>query len=119
MNDISVFGSTGYIGNTFCEKYPDKITRIDRNSKDFDTNQSLYFISTTTNQNVFKDIHIDIDTNLNLFVIFYLNVKIEISFLILSVPDLFMAMILLTIKNGIVVIQQDFILLQNELLNNF
>ncbi len=68
MNDISVFGSTGYIGNTFCEKYPDKITRIDRNSKDFDTNQSLYFISTTTNQNVFKDIHIDIDTNLSLFV---------------------------------------------------
>ena len=62
MNDISVFGSTGYIGNTFCEKYPDKITRIDRNSKDFDTNQSLYFISTTTNQNVFKDLQVDIDT---------------------------------------------------------
>lgn len=67
MNDISVFGSTGYIGSTFCEMYYDKVVRIPREDKTFNTNQNLYFISTTTNQNVFNDVHIDIDTNLSLF----------------------------------------------------
>tara|TARA_B100000035_G_scaffold315205_1_gene334418 strand:- start:2120 stop:2947 length:828 start_codon:yes stop_codon:yes gene_type:complete len=68
MNDISVFGSTGYIGSTFCRMYPDKITPVPREEKNFSTNQALYFISTTTNQSVFKDLHVDIDTNLSLFI---------------------------------------------------
>ena len=67
MNDISVFGSTGYIGSTFCEMYYDKVVRVPREDKTFNTNQNLYFISTTTNQNVFNNIHVDIDTNLSLF----------------------------------------------------
>lgn len=68
MNDISVFGSTGYIGSTFCRMYPDKITPVPREKKNFSTDQALYFISTTTNQSVFKDLHVDIDTNLSLFI---------------------------------------------------
>ncbi len=68
MSDISVFGSTGYIGNTFCTMYSDKITKVPREEKIFSTNQALYFISTTTNQSVFKDLHVDIDTNLSLFI---------------------------------------------------
>ena len=68
MNDISVFGSTGYIGSTFCRMYPDKITPVPREEKNFSTDQALYFISTTTNQSVFKDLHVDIDTNLSLFI---------------------------------------------------
>ena len=68
MNDISVFGSTGYIGSTFCRMYPDNITPVPREEKNFSTDQALYFISTTTNQSVFKDLHVDIDTNLSLFI---------------------------------------------------
>ena len=68
MSNLSVFGSTGYIGNTFCELFPDKIVRIPREDRNFDSKEVLYFISTTTNQNIFKDLHVDIDTNLSLFV---------------------------------------------------
>ncbi len=68
MNKISVFGGTGFIGGTFCNLYPEDVVLIPKNNKDFQTNQVLYFISTTTNQNVFNDLHIDIDTNLSFFV---------------------------------------------------
>ena len=68
MSNLSVFGSTGYIGNTFCELFPDRIVRVPREDRNFDSKDVLYFISTTTNQNVFKDLHVDIDTNLSLFV---------------------------------------------------
>jgi len=68
MSNLSVFGSTGYIGNTFCELFPDRIAKIPREDRNFDSKDVLYFISTTTNQNVFKDLHVDIDTNLSLFV---------------------------------------------------
>lgn len=68
MTNLSVFGGTGYIGNTFCKMYPDKVNIIPRNDRNFFTDEVLYFISTTTNQNVFDDLHLDIDTNLSLFV---------------------------------------------------
>ena len=68
MTKISVFGGTGYIGGNFCKMYPNKTVLVARDEKDFDTKEVLYFISTTTNQNVFKDLHIDIDTNLSLFI---------------------------------------------------
>lgn len=68
MNKISVFGGTGFIGGTFCSLYPEDVILIPKESRNFDTQQVLYFISTTTNQNVFEDLHIDIDTNLKLFV---------------------------------------------------
>ena len=68
MNKISIFGGTGYIGSKFCELYPDKIVLVPREEREFHTNEVLYLISTTTNQSVFKDLHVDIDTNLSLFV---------------------------------------------------
>jgi nucleoside-diphosphate-sugar epimerase len=75
MNKISVFGGTGFIGGTFCNLYSEDILLVPRQDKNFETNQVLYFVSTTTNQNVFKDLHIDIDTNLSLFVDILNNCK--------------------------------------------
>jgi nucleoside-diphosphate-sugar epimerase len=74
---ISVFGGTGFIGNVFCRLYPKDTIIIPRESKDFNTKEVLYFISTTTNQSVFSDLHVDIDTNLKLFVDFLSNCKNE------------------------------------------
>lgn len=68
MNKITVFGGTGFIGQKFCKLYSEEVILIPRNSKDIETNEILYFISTTTNQNVFSNLHIDIDTNLSFFV---------------------------------------------------
>lgn len=68
MNKISVFGGTGFIGGTFHRLYSEDVVLVPRESKEFETNEVLYFISTTTNQSVFSDLHIDIDTNLSLFV---------------------------------------------------
>lgn len=65
MINLSVFGSTGYIGSNYCRMYPDQIF-IPRDSRKPQSSDILYFISTTTNQNVFKDLQIDIDTNLKI-----------------------------------------------------
>lgn len=66
MNKISVYGSTGFIGEAFCNLYPDEVVEIPRNSRPPITKNILYFISTTTNYNVYEDLHIDINTNLNI-----------------------------------------------------
>ena len=66
MNNLSVFGGTGFIGGKFCQLYPDKVTLVPRDGRNSPTKDVLYFISTTTNQSVFKDLHVDIDTNLTL-----------------------------------------------------
>ena len=63
---ISVYGSTGFIGGTFCNLFPRDIIKITRDSRTPESDQILYFISTTSNQSVFKDLHIDVNTNLNL-----------------------------------------------------
>lgn len=68
MTRISVFGGTGFIGGTFCNLYPEEVEIVLRDSKDFSTEEVLYFISTTTNQSVFTDLHTDITTNLTFFV---------------------------------------------------
>jgi nucleoside-diphosphate-sugar epimerase len=75
MNKISVFGGTGFIGGTFSRMYEENVTLISRDIRNFHTNEVLYFISTTTNQSIFKDLHVDIDTNLKLFVDFLFNCK--------------------------------------------
>jgi len=63
MSKISVFGASGFIGERFCELYDGiKIPREQRNSE---TNDILYCISTTTNHNIYEDLHVDINTNLN------------------------------------------------------
>jgi nucleoside-diphosphate-sugar epimerase len=65
MIDLSVFGSTGFIGSNYCKLYSDQII-IPRDSRQPQSADVLYFISTTSNQNVFKDLQIDIDTNLKI-----------------------------------------------------
>jgi len=61
---ISVFGGTGFIGSHFCNKYPDETLIIERDQRVPLSDDILYFISTTTNYNVYKDITLDIKTNL-------------------------------------------------------
>jgi nucleoside-diphosphate-sugar epimerase len=63
---ISVYGGTGFIGNSFCNLFSDQIVKIARDSREPQSREILYFISTTTNYNVFEDLHMDINTNLNL-----------------------------------------------------
>lgn len=63
MSKISVFGGTGFIGSRFCEIYGG--IKIPRNQKYPETNNILYCISTTTNHNIYEDLHVDINTNLN------------------------------------------------------
>ena len=66
MTDLSLFGGTGYIGSTYERMYPGNII-IPRGQRHFDTKNVLYFISTTTNQNIFQDLQVDIDVNLKIF----------------------------------------------------
>ncbi len=63
---ISVYGGTGFIGGSFCNLFSDQIIKIPRDSREPQSKDILYFISTTTNYNVFEDLHVDINTNLNL-----------------------------------------------------
>ena len=65
MSNISVFGATGYIGSTFMRMYPNNIL-VPRGDRQPQSKDILYLISTTTNQNVFQDLQIDIDTNLKI-----------------------------------------------------
>lgn len=64
MNNISVFGSSGFVGSRFCELYPNDIVRINKSDYTPKTNNILYLISTVDNYNIHNDLHIDIDTNL-------------------------------------------------------
>lgn len=75
MNKLSVFGGTGFIGGKFCEMYSDKVTLVPRDDTISLTKDILYFISTTTNQSVFKDLHVDINTNLTLLMNVLSNCK--------------------------------------------
>ena len=64
-NKISVFGSSGFIGTEYCKLFPDEVIKIPREDMISKSNNILYFISTNHNYNVFSDVHLDIDTNLN------------------------------------------------------
>lgn len=64
MNNISVFGSNGFIGSKFCELYSDKVIKLERDDYKPKTNNILYLISTVDNYNIHNNLHIDIDTNL-------------------------------------------------------
>lgn len=64
MNKVSVYGATGFIGNRYCEKFPDEIIKIHKKQLVSETDNILYFISTVDNYNIFKDPFVDIRTNL-------------------------------------------------------
>ena len=66
MSEISVYGGTGFIGGTFCNLFPDKVIKVLREERRPSTKDILYFISTTTNYNVFDSLTLDINTNLNI-----------------------------------------------------
>lgn len=61
---ISVFGSSGFIGNKFCEKFD--CNRIGRNDIVIPdgTTKIVYFISTVDNYNILYNPFLDIETNL-------------------------------------------------------
>ena len=64
MNKLSVYGSTGFIGGTFCSLFPEDVIKIPREQKHPESNDILYLISTTTNHNMLTDLSIDVDVNL-------------------------------------------------------
>lgn len=74
-NDISVFGSSGFIGSRFCELYPNNIIKIPRNDYNPQSSEILYLISTIDNYNIHTNLHIDIDTNLTILMNLLDNIK--------------------------------------------
>jgi nucleoside-diphosphate-sugar epimerase len=61
---ISIFGSSGFIGSKFSEKFKSSAILIERNASSAKSDDVLYFISTVHNYNIFDDPYIDINTNL-------------------------------------------------------
>ncbi len=64
MINVSVFGSTGFIGSNFANAYTELVDRVDREKPNPKFDQILYTISTTDNYNVFENPKLDIETNL-------------------------------------------------------
>jgi nucleoside-diphosphate-sugar epimerase len=64
-NKISIFGSTGFIGNRFVELFNNEVVSIPRNEVLATTDNILYLISTVDNYNIHNNLHVDIDTNLS------------------------------------------------------
>jgi nucleoside-diphosphate-sugar epimerase len=62
---ISVYGGTGFIGSVFCRKYADEVIKIKREARKPESNEILYFISTTSNYNVLESVRVDVDVNLS------------------------------------------------------
>lgn len=65
---ISVYGSSGFIGSRFCEMYPKDVIRMPRDKRSPESDELLYFISTTHNYNVYDNPQLDIDTNLTVLI---------------------------------------------------
>lgn len=64
MDKLSIFGSSGFIGNRFCELYSDNIIKVPKYEYISPTKNILYFISTVDNYHIHNNLQIDIDTNL-------------------------------------------------------
>ena len=62
-NQISIYGSSGFVGSRFCSMYSNCI-QIPRIQNEPMSNDVLYLISTVDNYNIFTDPHKDVDTNL-------------------------------------------------------
>lgn len=67
-DQISIYGSTGFIGSNYCDSFPKGHIKISRNSREPESSNILYFISTIHNYNVFDNPNLDINTNLNLLI---------------------------------------------------
>lgn len=64
MSKISVFG-VGFIGKKYCEMFPNDSIAIQSGNLEPLSDNVLYTRSTTHNYNVFEDVHLDINVNLN------------------------------------------------------
>lgn len=65
MNEkTSVFGYSGFVGSEYCNAYPNRCIKIDRESNVPQSKDILYFVSTIDNYNVYEDPYLDINTNL-------------------------------------------------------
>ena len=64
MINVSVFGSTGFIGSNFANANAELVDKVDRDKPNPKFNQILYAIGTTDNYNVFENPKLDIETNL-------------------------------------------------------
>jgi nucleoside-diphosphate-sugar epimerase len=62
---ISVYGGTGFVGSVFSRLYADEVIVIPREERKPQSENIVYFLSTTSNYNVFENLHLDINTNLN------------------------------------------------------
>lgn len=72
---LSVFGSSGFIGSRYCEKYSNVI-KIERNERLPQSKNILYFISAVDNNAVIDgDLHKDIDINLKILMDVLINCK--------------------------------------------
>lgn len=60
---ISVFGSTGFIGSQFCQRFVNTV-KIPRESNVTESSDILYLISTVDNYNIFSNPYIDVETNI-------------------------------------------------------
>lgn len=61
---VSVYGASGFVGSNYIKHNPNYFA-VNRGNFEPYTDDVLYLISTTHNYNVFDDVHIDINTNLN------------------------------------------------------
>lgn len=61
---ISIFGSSGFVGSKFSEKFRYSAILIERDESSSKSDDVLYFISTVHNYNIFDDPYLDINTNL-------------------------------------------------------
>jgi nucleoside-diphosphate-sugar epimerase len=65
LDKISVYGGTGFVGSVFSRLYSDEVIVIPREERKPQSENIVYFLSTTSNYNVFDNLHLDINTNLN------------------------------------------------------
>ena len=75
MDEVSVFGATGFVGSEYCAQTNLEAIKISRESRLPLSDDSVYFISTTHNYHVFDNVHKDIDTNLSILMDVLENLK--------------------------------------------
>src|SRR5437870_12841263 len=66
MCTITVLGGVGFVGSRYCLYAQHELQINKRNDYEVRGDNVVNFISTVSNYNVFRDVHVDIDTNLNL-----------------------------------------------------
>lgn len=68
MSDLCVFGGSGFVGSEFCRVTKRNVKLVMREDRCPLSTESVYFIGTVDNYNVFEDLHKDIDINLKILV---------------------------------------------------